>query len=198
MKIKTIIGAISSMIMASELPVKPSDLEWNKTWDFKARDLDLSLGTPSSVSVLTQPKLSWIEFFGFLGHFPGETEGKLVGFAQISTKEIKLTEDISQITVTARTHTPGIEFRLFLSYPKEIQKCNYQANFKPSLDNQQFIFTPEDFECFFRGNPVAVADPVDFSKVEKVGFLVTKSSQDESISKKKQAFAFSLIVSEIK
>ena len=183
---------------SNKLIIKPAKLNWNQNWDFKARDLSLEQGYPSSSMTLVQPGLDWLEFHGFLGFFPREEEGKLVGFSQTTTSNIKFISQHDLIAIKARTLLPGFKFKLVLAYSdNHLPKCNYQVDFEPKKKLEEFEFKKQEFQCFYRGNLVADAPALEPEKITKLRFLITKSSQEEKISLSHKAIPFNLIIEEI-
>ena len=133
-------------------------------------------------------------FFGFLGWFRSQQPNKLVGFAQIYTVfEAGKLLDIIELTV--KSSTPDIIFRLSLETPDDPDKCTFQANIPTTTSFEKRIFIPADFTCWRRGERLPVDRLVSFEDVNKMTFLVTRSSQREPTSTSESLAPFELQIS---
>ncbi len=173
-----------------------TDFTWAATWDSKERDLSNVSGESSKASFAIQSTWKRLDFFGFLGWFRSQQPNKLVGFAQIDTAfEAGKLSDIIELTV--KSTTPHIIFRLSLETPDDPDKCSFQTNIPTTTSFEKRIFVPADFTCWRRGERLPVDRLVSFRDVNKMTFLVTRSSQREPISTSESLAPFDLQISEL-
>lgn len=150
--------------------------EWQKEWDFHARNLSLEQGTPSKLGFVVQPRINRLDVFGSVGKFPSQSGG-FVGFVQLTTK-MSLPDATSTVSITGSSQTPDVTYRFILMTDAH-DNGSYQANFRFNASSEKAVLQAEDFRFYIRGRLVEDQEPVNFSRVKRVGFLVTRSSQDD-------------------
>ena len=172
------------------------DYAWTATWDSNERDLSNVPGESSKSAFAVQTTWKRLDFFGLLGWFRSQQSNKLVGFAQIDTAlEAGKLSDIIELTV--KSTTPDIIFRLSLETPDDPDKCTFQANIPTTTSFEKRTFVPADFTCWRRGEKLPVDRIVSFENVNKMTFLVTRSSQRAATSTSESLAPFDLQISEL-
>ncbi|MEI6397240.1 MAG: hypothetical protein WCO71_00590 [Pseudomonadota bacterium] len=173
-----------------------TDYAWTATWDSNERDLSNVPGESSKAAFAVQTTWKRLDFFGFLGWFRSQQPNKLVGFAQIDAPiEAGKLSDIIELTVKSKT--PDIVFRLSLETPNDPDRCTFQAEIPTSTSFEKRMFVPADFTCWRRGEKLPVDRIVSFENVNKMTFLVTRSSQRAPTSTSESLAPFDLQISEL-
>jgi hypothetical protein len=149
-------------------------LTWQKEWDFNARELTLEQGFPSRLGFTLQPRINRLDIFGTVGKFRARDSG-FVGFAQLSAN-LSLPTSSALVKVTLSSRTPATEIRLVL-FSTAFEKGSYQVSIAPEKEIKEFFFRSEDFAYYLRGHLDNSAESLEFAKVDRLGFLVTRSSQ---------------------
>lgn len=173
-----------------------TDYAWTATWDSKERDLSNVSGESSKAAFAIQSTWKRLDFFGFLGWFRSQQPNKLVGFAQIDTG-IEAGQMSGIIELTVKSTTPDIIFRLSLETPDDPDKCTFQADILTTTSFEKRTFIPADFTCWRRGQRLPVDRLVSFEDVNKMTFLVTRSSQRAPTSTSESLAPFDLQISEL-
>ena len=172
------------------------DYAWTATWDSNERDLSNVPGESSKSAFAVQTTWKRLDFFGLLGWFRSQQSNKLVGFAQIDAPiEAGKLSDIIELTV--KSTTPDIVFRLSLETPDDPDRCTFQSEIPTSTSFEKRMFVPADFTCWRRGEKLPVDRIVSFENVNKMTFLVTRSSQRAATSTSESLAPFDLQISEL-
>ena len=172
------------------------DYAWTATWDSNERDLSNVPGESSKSAFAVQTTWKRLDFFGLLGWFRSQQSNKLVGFAQIDAPiEAGKLSDIIELTV--KSTTPDIVFRLSLETPDDPDRCTFQSEIPTSTSFEKRMFVPADFTCWRRGEKLPVDRIVSFENVNKMTFLVTRSSQRPPTSTSESLAPFDLQISEL-
>ncbi len=181
---------------AAQSATVATDFSWTATWDSQERDLSAVPGESSKAAFAVQTTWKRLDFFGFLGWFRSQQPNKLVGFAQIDTaiEAGKLSENIE---LTVKSTTPDIVFRISLETPDDPDKCTFHADIPATKSFEKRIFVPDDFTCWRRGERLPVDRLVSFANVNKMTFLVTRSSQRVPTSTSESLAPFDLQITEL-
>ena len=194
---KFVLGAVLSLKALTGYAGEHWTLEtqhdsWHAQWDFNARPLTTADGMPSKIGWLIQPRIHRLDVFGSVGRFSG-TQGVDVGFAQI-THLVSMARDLKQMILRGYSRHPSTKIK-FIVVTKQSGPGNYQADIPLDTHVQTFTFEPADFAFYVRGRLVPNAPIVNFDDVQRVGFLVTRSSQGDG-GGESIPFDFSLLLGE--